>query len=422
MANHLFDGLMANADPERAFARMPDGRWYTYQHVIDVSARFANRLVELGVKPGDRVAVQVPKSIEAVMLYFGVVRTGAIFLPLNTAYTAAEIEYFLGNAEPSVFVCDPKDADGYMPLTDKMGIRLETMGVWKSPDEFAGTLLEAGLNASPEFTSVARGPDDLAAILYTSGTTGRSKGAMLTHDNLVQNVLSACDRPVILHWLGEMFDPELAGYWGVDDFETAMETALAVIDQNVAKVDGIKISLLDKEKEIAMRRRLPAGVKMYTGDDFIYPELIAGDEEGYSHALLGIFDPLAVAVGKAVGQLGAGDVAGFRATLDPTVRRLDLPDGSHVVLADTVGFVRDLPHELIAAFRSTLQEAREADLILHVIDASDPNRWQRVRQVNSVLEQLGADRARDLELLRLRNEAREDAARRIGPDRQLVPV
>jgi malonyl-CoA/methylmalonyl-CoA synthetase len=189
MANHLFDGLMANADPERAFARMPDGRWYTYQHIVDVSGRFANRLIELGVKPGDRVAVQVPKSIEAVMLYFAVVRAGAAFLPLNTAYTAAEIEYFLGNAEPSVFVCDPKDAGSYKPLADKLGITLETMGVWKSPDEFAGTLLEAGLQASPDFTSVDRGPEDLAAILYTSGTTGRSKGAMLSHDNLLSNAI-----------------------------------------------------------------------------------------------------------------------------------------------------------------------------------------------------------------------------------------
>jgi hypothetical protein len=98
-----------------------------------------------------------------------------------------------------------------------------------------------------------------------------------------------------------------------------METALAIIAENAGRVDGIKISLLDKDKEIVMRRRLPDGVKMYTGDDFNYPELIAGDEAGYSHALLGIFDPLAVAVGRAVGQLGAGDVAGFRATLDPTV-------------------------------------------------------------------------------------------------------
>jgi hypothetical protein len=133
------------------------------------------------------------------------------------------------------------------------------------------------------------------------------------------DVLSACDEPVILHWLGEMFDPALAGYWGAASFEPGMETALSIIAGNAAKVDGIKISLLDKDKEIVMRRRLPAGVKMYTGDDFNYPELIAGDELGHSHALLGIFDPLAVAVGRAIGQLGDGDLAGFHATLDPTV-------------------------------------------------------------------------------------------------------
>lgn len=153
--------------------------------------------------------------------------------------------------------------------------------------------------ASRALAKVARSPDDYV--------------------RLYSDVLSTCDEPVILHWLGEMFDPELAGYWGGDDFETAMATALDVIGANAAKVDGIKISLLDKDKEILMRRQLPAGVKMYTGDDFNYPELIAGDEDGFSHALLGIFDPLAVAVGKAVGQLGAGDVTGFRATLDPTV-------------------------------------------------------------------------------------------------------
>jgi len=136
---------------------------------------------------------------------------------------------------------------------------------------------------------------------------------------IYRDVLAACDKPVILHWLGEMFDPALAGYWGAAAFEEAMETALAVIAESEAKVDGIKISLLDKDREIAMRRRLPAAVKMYTGDDFNYPELIAGDEQGYSHALLGIFDPLAAAVGKAIGQLGAGDVAGFHATLGPTV-------------------------------------------------------------------------------------------------------
>ncbi|MBD9595981.1 dihydrodipicolinate synthase family protein [Ensifer sp. ENS05] len=133
------------------------------------------------------------------------------------------------------------------------------------------------------------------------------------------DVLAACDAPVILHWLGEMFDPQLAGYWGSRDFDPAMQTALAVINADAAKVDGIKISLLDKEKEIVMRRRLPAGVKMYTGDDFNYPELIEGDSEGFSHALLGIFDPLAPAAAYAVERLGEGDRAGFRATLDPTV-------------------------------------------------------------------------------------------------------
>lgn len=132
-------------------------------------------------------------------------------------------------------------------------------------------------------------------------------------------VLASCDRPVILHWLGEMFDPALAGYWGAADFPRALETALAVIGQNVAKVDGIKMSLLDKDKEIILRRRLPEGVKMYTGDDFNYPELIEGDDQGFSHALLGIFDPLAPAAAYAVSRLAEGDRAGFRATLDPTV-------------------------------------------------------------------------------------------------------
>jgi hypothetical protein len=132
-------------------------------------------------------------------------------------------------------------------------------------------------------------------------------------------VLAAADHPVILHWLGEMFDPALAGYWGHDAFPGALDVALEVIARNAAKVDGIKISLLDKDKEIQMRRRLPQGVRMYTGDDFNYPELIAGDEHGFSHALLGIFDPLAPAAAYAVSRLTAGDRAGFHQTLDPTV-------------------------------------------------------------------------------------------------------
>ncbi len=141
------------------------------------------------------------------------------------------------------------------------------------------------------------------------------------HDyvSVYRDVLARCDEPVVLHWLGDMFDPALAGYWGGDGFESALETCLQVIGENADKVDGIKISLLDKDKEITMRRRLPDGVKMYTGDDFNYPELIEGDSKGFSHALLGIFDPLAPAAAYAVSRLDAGDAAGFRETLDPTV-------------------------------------------------------------------------------------------------------
>ncbi|GBR08495.1 hypothetical protein AA21952_2636 [Acetobacter oeni LMG 21952] len=169
--------------------------------------------------------------------------------------------------------------------------------------EQAGAIQAVGgsliLMASRALVQVAKTPDDYRRVYRA--------------------VLSECDRPVILHWLGEMFDPALAGYWGTRDFDSALETVLAIIDENRPKIDGIKISLLDKDKEIILRRRLPEGVRMYTGDDFNYPELIQGDEKGFSHALLGIFDPLAAAAVFAVNRLGEGDVAGFRAVLDPTV-------------------------------------------------------------------------------------------------------
>lgn len=166
------------------------------------------------------------------------------------------------------------------------------------------------LMASRALTRAARGPDDYARV-YT-------------------RVLSGLQQPAILHWLGEMFDPTLAGYWGSSDHMAAMDTALSVIGDNAAKVDGIKISLLSADKEISMRRRLPDGVRMYTGDDFNYPDLIAGDEKGYSHALLGIFDPIAGAAARALSQLSKGDAAGYRATFEPTV-----PLSRHIFKAPT---------------------------------------------------------------------------------------
>jgi hypothetical protein len=151
------------------------------------------------------------------------------------------------------------------------------------------------LMASRELARLADGPDDYVKTYA--------------------RVLAEADHPVILHWLGEMFDPALKGYWGSEAFDKTLETVLKIIGENQSKVDGIKISLLDKDKEIALRTRLPGTVKMYTGDDFNYPELI----ESGSHALLGIFDPLAPAAAFAVKALTEGDAKTFRATLDPTV-------------------------------------------------------------------------------------------------------
>jgi hypothetical protein len=166
------------------------------------------------------------------------------------------------------------------------------------------------LMASRALAKAARGPDDYVRVY--------------------DRILSQAREPVIIHWLGEMFDPALEGYWGHADHMAAMEVALEVIAAHADKVDGVKISLLDDRKEIAMRRRLPKGVRMYTGDDFNYAELIAGDEQGHSDALLGIFDPIAPAVGGALAALSRNDLATFHDILAPTV-----PLSRHIFRAPT---------------------------------------------------------------------------------------
>jgi hypothetical protein len=143
-----------------------------------------------------------------------------------------------------------------------------------------------------------------------------------TPDDYLQvydRILSQVSRPVILHWLGEMFDPQLSGYWGSHDLDAAMEACLGLIERHTAKIEGIKISLLDASREVAMRRRLPPGVRMYTGDDFHYSDLILGDEQGYSHALLGIFDAIAPAAAAALQALDAGDIEHYTQILAPTM-------------------------------------------------------------------------------------------------------
>jgi hypothetical protein len=157
------------------------------------------------------------------------------------------------------------------------------------------------------------------AIMMASRALARLARAPEDYATVYDRVLSQASRPVILHWLGEMFDPALAGYWGADGFEPAMRVVLDLIARHDTRIDGIKISLLDADKEIAMRRKLPPNVRMYTGDDFNYAELIAGDGAHHSHGLLGIFDPIAPAAAAALGKLGAGDRAGYDAILTPTV-------------------------------------------------------------------------------------------------------
>ena len=170
--------------------------------------------------------------------------------------------------------------------------------------------------ASRALARVAKGPADYERVYY--------------------RILSQARQPVVLHWLGDMFDPALSGYWGSSDTDVAMDTALGIIKAHPDKVDGIKISLLDKDKEIAMRRQLPAPVRMYTGDDFNYAELIAGDGagsadiHGKSDALLGIFDAIAPAASAALGELAAGNVQKFHDILGPTV-----PLSRHIFAAPT---------------------------------------------------------------------------------------
>jgi hypothetical protein len=155
------------------------------------------------------------------------------------------------------------------------------------------------LMASRALAAIGRGPDDYREV-YSA-------------------LLRQCRQKVILHWLGEMFDPALKGYWGSADLNQATETALGIIREHAEKIDGIKVSLLDAQREVDLRRRLPPGVKMFTGDDFNYGELIAGDGTHHSHGLLGIFDPIAPIAAKALQALAKGDVRDYSRMLDPTV-------------------------------------------------------------------------------------------------------
>ena len=204
MSNHLFGIIADTSHPaSHKVVQFPDGSAWTRAQLLERTARYANVLESLGVAPGDRICLQIEKSVETMALTLGAVRAGAVFVPLNTAYTTAEISYFIGDSEPRLLVCDPSRREALRDSAQKAGVtHVETLG----PDGL-GSLAALADAASPDHGPVARGADDIAAILYTSGTTGRSKGAMLSHDNLASNALTLKDywrftpQDVLLHAL-----------------------------------------------------------------------------------------------------------------------------------------------------------------------------------------------------------------------------
>ncbi len=203
MANILFDALFQqHINSDKHFLVTQNDTIFTYNHFLSLTAQIANTLVKANVNPGDRVAVQVQKSPQALAVYAACIQSGAVFLPLNTAYTPSEIEYFVSDAEPRLVVCDAKNETALAPIAEKNGAALHTLDA-----DGSGSLTDEAANAATSFDTVDRAENDLAAILYTSGTTGRSKGAMLSHLNLLSNAQSLIeywkftDEDTLLHAL-----------------------------------------------------------------------------------------------------------------------------------------------------------------------------------------------------------------------------
>ena len=254
-------------DPAKPFAHLPSGEIVSYGDVETRSAAFAHSLRSLGVGVGDRVAVQAEKSIGMLMLYLGALRAGAVFLPLNTAYTAGELDYFMRDAEPSLFVCDPAALGAIEPLAKAAGVaKVATLGASGN-----GTLPELLRSMSGGFATVARDDDDLAAILYTSGTTGRSKGAMLSHDNLGSNAFMLREAwaftgdDVLLHAL------------------PIFHTHGLFVATNTILAAGASMIFLPKLDAAEMLRQLPRATSMM-GVPTFYIRLL--DEPGFTRELV----------------------------------------------------------------------------------------------------------------------------------------
>ena len=251
------------ADLSKMFLWRPDGSALSYADLVELSGRLANALKSLGVKPGDRVAAQVEKSAEALLVYLAALRAGAVYLPLNSAYTASEIRYFLGDAEPTLFICRPKSAAEMQVVATEAGVpRVETLG-----SNGEGSLMEAARAQPPAFEDVERTRDDLAAILYTSGTTGRSKGAMLSHGNLASNAEVLRD-----NW---RFTPEDRLLHALPIFHTHG----LFVATNVTLMTGSSLIFLPTFNANEIVRLLPQATVMM-GVPTFYTRLLARDDFG----------------------------------------------------------------------------------------------------------------------------------------------
>lgn len=265
MTNENFHDLIAariRAHRRKPFLTMPGGRVWTFGEIDALSAKIAGALIGAGAKPGDRIAALVEKSAENVALYLASLRAGFVYLPLNIAYTAREIDYFIGDAEPAVFVCDPARAQEMRPRETTPGPAILTLSA-----NGAGSLLDAASDAPSFETTEPRAEDDLAAILYTSGTTGRSKGAMLTHRNLSSNALSLCD------------------IWGFRDDDVLLH-ALPIfhihglfVALNTALLNASEVIFLEKFDVAAVREQLRNATIMM-GVPTFYTRLLA--DPGFS--------------------------------------------------------------------------------------------------------------------------------------------
>jgi len=260
MSDNLFEIFQLHAPKDRRaeFLATESGRRLTYQDIDEMSGRFARLFADRGLKKGDRVAMQVGKSPEALMIYLAALRSGTVLLPLNTAYTDSELAYFLGDAEPGLLICDPRRAEGLRPIAASCGVphvlTLDGAG--------AGSLVSDSENLDPDLGCVPAAADDLAAILYTSGTTGRSKGAMLSHENLGSNTLTLRD------------------YWGFTSDDVLLHTLPIFhthglfVATNCVLLSGARMIFLSKFDADEVIRQLP-NVTSMMGVPTFYTRLLA---------------------------------------------------------------------------------------------------------------------------------------------------